>query len=403
MRVRRTVPCFLVASLVVAMALGVLAAPGGVLAKGEPLFVVRPTGAHGELIAYDPADGTARVRLPAGMLSADGTRFWAATPDSGKTRLDAFDPTAGATLRLVTVDGAWDVAGVSATGRWVVLERQVPAAEREQWTKTGRWRTDLLVVDGDAGRVAHTIDLDGNFGVETISADGTALFLVEHLPAGQPGRYQVRLYDLPADALQEGTLRDKRYFEEVMTGLARDGVPTPDGRWLLTLYVNTQRNSAFVHALDLVNKSAVCLDLLSGTGDPADLAGYALTLAPDGRRAYATNPALGAVVELDLAALTATRTATFEPAPAAAEPPAPAGGAITPDGRTLFFTDGREVWTYDTTSGEVRRLHAFAAPVVGLGLNPTGDRLYAAGPDGPLGAIDTGSGALHAFPAGGAA
>ena len=52
-----------------------------------------------------------------------------------------------------------------------------------------------------------------------------------------------------------------------MAGYDWDGVASADGRWLLTLYLSTQRNVAFVHALDLKNQFAICIDLPSGSGD----------------------------------------------------------------------------------------------------------------------------------------
>ena len=41
-----------------------------------------------------------------------------------------------------------------------------------------------------------------------------------------------------------------------MQGRAGQVVASPDGEWLLTLYVNTQSNTAFVHALNLCRQSA---------------------------------------------------------------------------------------------------------------------------------------------------
>lgn len=388
-------------AVLLAVALGIGLEPGSALANGDRTerVVVRPEGARGQLVAYDPVAGAARVRLPAGMLSADGSRFYAATPAGGSTRIDAFDPGTGERLRRDEHAGAWAIDGVSPTGRWVALRRQVDDIERRAWIAESRWQTDLVILDGDDGRVAETIGLAGNFEVETISAGGDALFLVERLPAVDPDRYLVRLYDLGAGGLQEGALRDKRFFDEIMTGLAWDGVGTADGRWLLTLYVNTGRDTAFVHTLNLEERYAVCLDLPSGTGDPALLAAYALTLSPDGRRAYATNPALGVVAEVDLATRAVTRTTTFPPVAPVGDGSPPARGVVAPDGGTLYFTDGRGVWSYDTEAARVERMHAFAASVVGLGLTADGARLFAAGADGPLGVVDTASGALIGVPA----
>ena len=308
---------------------------------GLRFLYVQPNGVGGTVDAYDPETGEHVFRLPAGITSADGVSHLVAEPRVRDTVVSRYRAADSSTASWMIVPGRWQLAGVSPNGRFAALDRQ-PAGKR---------RTDVVVVDTTAGRVAHRLDLGGDFEVETVSRDGKRLFLIEHLPgAGQP-RYLVRLFDLSHNRLASKPLRGKGE-PSVMAGLAWSGVGSPDGRWLLTLYLNTDRNVAFVHALDLVRSSPLCI-FLPSDGAFGTLKRYGLTLAPDGRRLYATNPALGAVAEIDLATRKVVRTVRF----AAARTPGGPGrltGTISRNGRTLYFSSGRDLWAYDTAYGIVR-------------------------------------------------
>jgi hypothetical protein len=175
----------------------------------------------------------------------------------------------------------------------------------------------------------------------------------------------VRFYDLRLATLQAEPVRDKRTTGEVMTGYAWGTVADGRGQWWHTLYVSTQRNKAFIHALNLQESLfAFCIDLPSEEGDFVKLQQYALALSPDGQTIYATNPA--------------------------------------PDGSQLFFTNGHQVWAYDTVVKTVSApyLAGLAAPVQGLGVSGDGARLAIALAERPLQLFDVASGAALAFPGG---
>ena len=53
------------------------------------LFLVRPEGAKGPLLAYDMADGRQRFTLPAGLLSADEAHYFTAVPAAEATTIHA--------------------------------------------------------------------------------------------------------------------------------------------------------------------------------------------------------------------------------------------------------------------------------------------------------------------------
>ncbi len=352
------------------------------------VFRVRPEGAQGPLIAYDMPGGQRRFTLPAGMLSADEQHFYAASLDPVKhsTLLDEYDPNTGDLQQQFDFKGEWALGGVSPSGRWVALTRMPGESEKQTWTKTNQWQTDLQIVESETGQTIHTLSLDGNFEVETISADGNSLFLVQHLPAVKPDHYLIRLYDLSAEQLQADPLRAKG-ADEVMAGLAWEGVASPDGHWLLTLYLNTRREVAFVHTLDLENKYPVCIDLPSGSGNFDQLKYYNLALSPDGQTIYATNAVLGVVAEVDLDTRQVVRTVEFTPAASATTTDYPlrapiSHSVVSKDGRSVYFTSGTEIWMYDASRGQVHGPYSIGAQILGLGLSRDDAHLYIANADG---------------------
>ena len=240
----------------------VLAACGATADEGAPPTVVPFAPAA----ATSPEVGTIRA--------ADGSAAFAV---SGETLL-RLDPATGKRTGAIDLGGAWRLQGVSATGRWAGLSRS---------------GTEVLVVDTEQGRIAHELELPGRFAVETISAEGDFLFLQQNFVDGS---YAVRGYDLAAGRLIRGSLGTKGETVK-MLGEAGQVVASPDGRWLLTVYVETTTNTAFVHALNLVDRIPTCIPLPPCERcAPED---WTLALAADGRTLRATNGR--GTTELDLA------------------------------------------------------------------------------------------------------
>ncbi len=364
------------------------------------LFFVR---AQGQLTAYDMSNGQQRFALPPGVLSADGKRYMTVEPERSVARKDTvlqnLDPRTGSELNRFSIQGEWSLSGVSHSGRWVALTRLAGESEKAAWTSTGKWNTDIEIVDANSGQVAHSIHLDGNFQVETIAPSGDALFLIEHLPAINPDRYLIRLYDLRQEKLQDGALRDKAARDEVMTGLAWDGVASPDGHWLLTLYLNIKRNVAFVHTLDLLNKFPVCIDLPSGNGNFDELKYYTLALSPDNHKLYAANAALGVVAVIDLDSRQVVRKVEFQATAAKYNSQSPTSrSVVSRDGKMVFFTSGWDVWALDTRAGKVQGPYQTGAKISDLGLSVDGKRLFAATESQGLLVFDAASGSPLSFP-----
>jgi hypothetical protein len=319
---------------------------------------VQPSGAHGPVVAYRTKTGRTAFKLPAGVSSADGRWHLVATEFGSDTMIMRYSLRTGRPEQIFSLPGRWTVGGVSPAGRWAAVVA----------TRSSRSTTRLGIVDAIRGGFEHRVELNGRFEIETLSAGGRRLFLIQHLDSSL---YLVRLYDVEHRRLKTQALNASGDGAP-MIGYAWSGVASPDGRWLLTLYLNTRHNHAFVHALDLERSAPACVDLPSAKG-LGSLQRYTLTLAPDGRTLFAANPALGVVAAVDLDALRVTRTARFAPSSAGRPTRALSAGTISRDGRTLYFSAGTGLWAYDAAYGVVRGPYPTGGRIVGFGYGQ-GDR-----------------------------
>lgn len=242
-------------------ALPVLAACGATADESAP------RAAFGPLLAKLPAPAAGSLR------TADGSASFVVRGNT-LVRIDGRTGTEAGTIAL---PGRWALGGVSADGRFVALVRP---------------GTRVLVVDVDGRRIAHRLELPGRFRVETISVGGDFLFLQQDFVDGS---YAVRGYDLAAGRLLPGSLGTKGKTVK-MQGRPGQVVASPDGKWLLTLYVDTRTNTAFVHALDLIARDPNCLVLPPCDGCAPNR--WKLRLAADGRTLRATNAGEVAVFRL---------------------------------------------------------------------------------------------------------
>ena len=336
--------------------------------SGSKFLYVQAGGPGSSLVAYNTANKQAVFSLPPGTASADGRTFYSGVASGQRTFLKRFDVATAVLRGDWAVSGRWDLQGVSPTGRWAALAR-----------RRGD-RTHLLVFDGRRGTRAHVMRLRGDFEVEAISRDGKRLFLIEHFAGRQ---YNVREYDLSRERLVANPLRAQGV--KIMAGYAWSGVASPDGRWLLTLYLSTPGKLAFVHSLDLERSRPACIGLPSGRGGAFEnLKRYSLTLSPDSGTLYAANPALGVVAELDLAGSEVKRVAKFKKsAPVAGAHPATLS-TISRNGRTMYFSAGRDLWAYDSAYGTVRGPYATGGKIVGVGYGAGDERVFAVRKDGHM-------------------
>lgn len=252
----------------------VLAACGGTAERSTTPSAAQPRLAAAPLGAVKPYE------RPGGIQAADGRSSYAI--ERGVLR--RISAVTGKPTKAYPLKGRWELTGVSATGDWVALQRPRAAIKGVQ----------IAVLDATTGRRAHLIELGGDFRVETVSTAGDFLFLQQNFVDGS---YAVRGYDLAAGQMLPGSLGRKGQTVK-MQGEPGQVVASPDGRWLLTVYVETTTNTAFVHALNLIERNAICIFL-----PPCKRCGaedWTLDLAADGRTLRASNEKGGrATIDLE--------------------------------------------------------------------------------------------------------
>lgn len=150
---------------------------------------------------------------------------------------------------------AWDnsTGGVSADGRTLVVGSYGPLPGDPGVTRFAVLRTDTL-------RKSRVLALRGSWAYDAISPDGSRMFLIEYLAAGQNPRYRVRSLDLHTGRLDPDAVVDRREDEVLMRGQPVTRVTSQDGGWAYTLYARP-KHGPFVHALDTVRGEAYCVDL----------------------------------------------------------------------------------------------------------------------------------------------
>ena len=308
-----------------------------------------------QVTAFSQPSGRRRFALPPGIASANGRVYVSATQRAHRfTVVRTYDGRSGRPLRTRTYrGGGWAVAGVSANGRYVALLDSF---------RRGR-AARIAIVGARLGSAVHTITLRGSYDIDAVSNDGRRLFLIQYLRNG----YLVRFYDVARQSLAARVLTEKG---APMQGLAWDAVASPDGHYLFTLYLRGD-GAAEIHTLDLRRGTAVCIDL--PRGDPASTQQYALALAPDGRTVFAANPTLGLVATVDVRTRSVRRVAHFHTngAPATQSELA----ASSHDGRTVYFTSGRELFAYDAAYNAIRGGYRTGATITGLAFTRDDRRL----------------------------
>ncbi len=354
----------------------------------QNILVREPYG----VAVYDAAAARLRFRLPEGQVSADGN-FYVTTVILGQeTTIYKYDLETGERMPPGVLSGQWDLGAISAQGRWVTLTRVAWHPQVQGWQGSDQWKTTIGVYDMVDYGLAHSFDLSGLFDPVAISFDGGSLYLVEHLSGTNADRSQVRLYNLFTEQLQQGALADKRDPGEALAGSPWESLASPDGQWLITLYLRPD-NSAFIYALNLKGSYVGGVDLTPGISNPDLLKHYSLALAPGGRILYAVNPALGTLTIVDLQEFQISRVLTFQARlPSAGEQyvDAPTGLAtVSQLGNALFWSDGGSVWSFDKHAQAVQWLGEMPAPVLGLHASFDGRQLLAVGEDGQVHVLDS--------------
>jgi hypothetical protein len=188
------------------------------------------------------------------VASADGKLIYEVTWKKGRTTVN-LDRNAR-TVESARLKGKFGFAtptnagigeGLSHDGRTLVLASV---------GSLGRF----AVLDAKTLHLRRTIRLRGQFTYDALSPNGSTLFLIQHVGRGAVDHYYVRAYDLNRGRLLKQIIFDAREESSVMTGWAVTRATGPSGRWVYTLY-GKSNGTLFVHALDTIDRHAVCVDL----------------------------------------------------------------------------------------------------------------------------------------------
>jgi hypothetical protein len=149
----------------------------------------------------------------------------------------------------VTFGGA--VGGLSADGKTLVLVRRTHGALASP--------TRFALLDPRTLRLRSTVSIPGRFAFDALSPDASTLYLIEYVSVLGELRYRVRAYDVASGRLRKQVIADKRSGWTAMQGEPLARATSPAGDRVYTLYGNDAQ--PFVHALDVAQGYAVCVDL----------------------------------------------------------------------------------------------------------------------------------------------
>ena len=178
--------------------------------------------------------------------------------------------------------------GLSPDGRVLVLSDAVDISGRL------RARSRFAVVDTRTLSLTRTITLRGDYSFDALSPQAKTLYLIHHVSNEDATKYQVQAYDLGLGRLLPRVIADRRQAGWIMDGFPVTRATSAGGRWVYTFYRQNE-NYPFVHALDTVDRTAICIgipaDWVNGAwidGAKLRLAGGKLLIAgPAGKLRYA--------------------------------------------------------------------------------------------------------------------
>jgi hypothetical protein len=229
----------------------------------------------GTALAVGPWPGLARS-----VTSTDGVRYVTSRAD-GATTVRALR--GSKVLARTTVDGPFGIPAVTINGRAGGLSpngRLLVLAEPPNYEGL-RARSSFVLLATKPLAVRDTIVLPGEFGFDALSPDGRTLFLLRHGSSTDLNAYEVRAYDLRAGKLLHRVIVAKGE-SATMRGYPAQRATTKSGAWVYTLY-SRQRGAPFIHALNTLRRSAVCIDLPWRDATFSDAFQATFRLSPDER------------------------------------------------------------------------------------------------------------------------
>lgn len=220
----------------------------------------------------------------AGVVGPGGQIRYATVSTDTTTIVEAIRVRDGRILRYQTLKGFYGIPLVAYDGSAGGLSHDARTLVLSTWPVPPQPRIVSRFAVLTAGNLhrRQTIALRGSFAYDALSPDATTLYLIQYSSTSNYDRYRVRAYDVAAGKLLPGAIVDRREPKEPMTGSPVTRVTSQDGRWVYTLYSRSNQKP-FIHALDSVDRSAVCIDLDAWRGPQNNLSQLHLALSRDGR------------------------------------------------------------------------------------------------------------------------
>ena len=207
--------------------------------------------------------------LATGVRSNDGQLRYTASRAEGSTVVRAVrGGSSPAVVAEATLDGSWGIPAVTSTGVGGGLSPDGRTLVLSEPPTYGGLRSTsrFLVLSASTLAVEKTISLPGEFGFDVLSPSGHTMYVIQHRSRADLVSYVVRAYDLVSDRLVPGTIVAKGETGS-MRGYPVARASAPAGSWVYTLYTPNNGDRPFIHALNTVRRSAVCIDLPSIDGN----------------------------------------------------------------------------------------------------------------------------------------
>ena len=358
------------------------------------------------------SSGEEDLELPIGVPNATWGHLLTVTPGRPNSLIQdlVVQPGFGGPVR--SIDGAWRLptigldpmpVGVSADGSTIVLvEDRAESAAAPTLSR-------FAIVERSLRSEPRIVELPGIFDFDTLSPDGSILYVAEHVPGPLAGRYQVRAIDTSTGVMRDAIIVDKRNVGEEMAGWPIDQELRADGV-VLTLYRAAEH--PFIHALHTPEAWAVCIDLpTQGMDDAAAMADWGVVATPEGRSTLAINATLGLIVDVHPTELSVRRVVEFEPSALhgftlAKFGHAPAGVVgrrvvAAPDGSAVFAAGARGIVRIETSDLTVTHRSVEGDAVDAIAITPDGNTVYALVREGGrIARIDAATGVVLGWAAG---
>jgi DNA-binding beta-propeller fold protein YncE len=383
-RVRPALPAFSALAVTAFVLAGCGAAPRS--AQSLPAAAGRLPTPPGPVVHVQSSAGITTIGATGGRWIAPGgtaSADWSTVFVVQDGRLRTLDGTSGAERAVQPIRADLRPIVSSAEGRFVALTDS-PVRVGEGLIPPGRVRSTVVVAPADPldGRV-RTMSLDGNIVPEGFSPDNTRLYVIDFVPPAHPDRYRVRSLDLATGQIGPVFTFDKTIDTELMQGLSRTQVFSPNGAlgpMLYTLYSRAggpagysgraelhvlALNSGLVHCTDL----PAALDIGPSTG--------AIGVSPDGQRVYVAS-SNGLVAEIDTSTSSSTLYPILRTTQLALEP-GQRTVAVAADNHTAWVGVGRQLLGLDAAHLYTVSRSTIGEPVEALALDQRG-QLFAATP-----------------------